>query len=215
MDAELSARMFHVLVVMGAALGGCGPTPPSDGATDGATASSTTGDDPGATTQAPGPVTTSTTDPATTTSTTSTTSTSTTLDSTGAGSTGVIDDPADCEFPQQLKCAEYFPPTDCECDKDAPLVPADCEFTPQFKCDLWYLDPPWGCACDLNAPLSPDECPVPQAFNCRYYDPDLIGCSCECEYGPPHPESEEDCVNTGFYYCAFEPIGCCCMIQLG
>jgi hypothetical protein len=205
--------MFHVLVVMGAALGGCGPVSPSGG-TDGATSSNTTGDDPGVTTSTSGSITTSTTGPATTTSTSSTSSTSTTLASTGAiGSTGVIDDPEDCEFPQQLKCESYQPPTHCVCDPNAPIVPTDCEFTQQFKCDVWWQDPPWGCTCDLDAPLAPEECPVPQAFNCSDYEPDFVGCTCECDYGPPHPESEKDC--TSPYYCEFEPIGCCCIIQLG
>lgn len=213
MDADLSARMFHVLVVMGAALGGC-TARPIGGETDGGstTGTSTTGDDPGTTTEAPTPVTSSTTSSAT--STTSTTSTSTT-DDPGTTAAPVIDEPLDCPETEQFHCESYDPLLNCICDPNAPVTPEDCDHPQHFRCEGYWSGGPYGCFCDPNAPLNPDDCAFPVNFNCDQYGTPPTGCSCECSYGPATPQSEDDCAGFGFYYCAFEPYGCCCMIQLG
>lgn len=236
MDSTLAARMFHTLVVMGAALGaGCGPqAPPGDqdnssgagpGSSGDATAApgstapgtGTPGDPSQATTIPSDPSTTSTTDPtqASTTvhSATSEAPTTGAPETTEPGTTGPIDDPKDCASPQQFKCDDSF--ERCFCDPDAPLTPDDCRSPNQFICQQPWEDPPWGCECDPNAPAKPEDCPSPINFNCWQYDPIAVGCRCECEWGPPNPQNDDDCSQSGFFFCTHEPVACCCQIQLG
>jgi hypothetical protein len=77
--------------------------------------------------------------------------------------------PADCEKPQQLDCTG---PGGCQCNPTSPLVPTDCARTEQFTCADWTQ--PCGCRCDVNAP-SPDGGTC-QVF-CHSYDPP-VGCWC-------------------------------------
>ena len=68
----------------------------------------------------------------------------------------------------------------------------------------------------LDAPAVPEDCPFPNNFNCWDHDPVAIGCSCECpDYGPPHPQSDEDCAMVGFFFCTHDLVACCCQVQLG
>lgn len=217
MDPRAAARMFHVLVVMGASLGGCTMRPV--GETEGGGATGTTG-----TTGGKGSSTSTTTGAsATGTSTVADTSTSsapttgsptTGAVETSAGSTtGPVDGPEDCEHPQDLHCASYSPNVDCYCDPDSPLVPEDCDHPQQFICEAWWIDA--GCSCDPDAPLVPEDCPVPSSFHCSEYNPEFVSCSCECYWGPPSPQGDADCMDWGPYWCDYEPYACCCHIMLG
>jgi hypothetical protein len=227
--------MFRTRVIMGAALGaGCGPqAPPSDQdnssgsgpgssgdatSTPGSTAPnpSVPGDPSQATTVPADPSTTSTTDAASTTvhSATSDAPTTGAPSLTTSGTTGPPDDPSDCASPQQFKCDDNW--ENCICNPDAPLTPDDCRGPEQFICWQQWQDPPWGCECDPNAPATPEDCPFPINFNCWEYDPIAIGCHCECvSYGPPNPQNEADCAQSGPFWCTHEPVACCCQIQLG
>lgn len=219
METSPAAKMFHVLVVMGAALGGaCTTRPLGDGTSEGPSSGVTTdtSQTTSGSTSDPGNTVTSTTTTSTTEApTTGATIAAATDASSGAASTGVIDGPEDCAAPQQLHCESYEPPTQCVCDPEAPLSPDDCPFSQQFTCAAWWNTPPWGCVCDLDAPLGPEACPVPSAFNCTPWEPEWTGCSCECGYGPPQPLGQEDCDPGAVFWCEFEPFGCCCMVQLG
>jgi hypothetical protein len=95
--------------------------------------------------------------------------------------------PSDCAHPQQLQCSLGVP---CVCDKAAPLAPSDCPTTAQFQCDDWLL--PCGCRCEPQAPASPLACGcdagVPGdaavtcqqgTWQCHSYEPPV---GCECRY---------------------------------
>jgi len=226
MEPGLSARMFHALVVMGAALGGgCGPVAaPSKGTSSGDGSSSSTAPvDPSAATTA---MTATSATPGTTTSAGTTSSTgeaTTTTPVTGSGATtlvettgpGPIDSPDDCAAPQQFKCTLIDDVMVCACDADAPLGPEDCDGAGQFYCAQPWLDPPIGCFCNPDAPRGPDDCASPNNYNCQNFnDPTPAQCRCDCEYDAPNPQGEEDCLS-GNYWCAFEPFGCCCFPQIG
>lgn len=102
---------------------------------------------------------------------------------------GTPDDPlspAQCAHPQQLQCSNAGPYTSvstthgCTCDRTAPLAPTDCPETTQFHCVDWTS--PCGCWCDPGAPASADACtgPRPDAappWTCHSYDPP-VGCAC-------------------------------------
>jgi len=77
--------------------------------------------------------------------------------------------PADCDKPQQLDCTGLGP---CTCNSSSPLVPTDCAKTEQFDCAEWTA--PCGCHCNLDAPLP--EAGTCQVF-CHSYDPP-VGCYC-------------------------------------
>ncbi len=236
MDRTLAAKMFHALVVMGASLGGaCGPTPPetaddSSGGTPpqttgttGTTGTPGTGDP--VTTTAPGDTTTdppppaTTTAPATTTTddgaTTTPVTSSSTATTTDATTTDTTSGSGECAHLQQKQCQfdENFEPFDCFCDPNAPLSADDCPLPSQFFCQEW--NPLQGCFCDPDAPNAPEDCASPNNFNCHQYGPVPTTCRCECSYGPPTPQNQQDCTEIGPFFCEFEPFGCCCHIQLG
>jgi hypothetical protein len=107
---------------------------------------------------------------------------------------GAPDDPlgpAQCTHPQQLQCANAGPyrivstPHGCTCDTTAPLVPTDCPETTQFHCVDWTS--PCGCWCDSSAPASSDACTAPRPdaappWTCHSYDPPV---ACVCVTIPP------------------------------
>jgi hypothetical protein len=129
----------------------------------------------------------------------------------------VIDDAEDCPHAQQFKCDDFnsWPLENCFCDLDAPLTPQDCELATQFHCEVWSLEAPWGCSCNLDAPAGPEACASPSNFSCARWEPEFVDCACECDWGAPTPQGDEDCANWGPYECEFQPFGCCCHIQLG
>lgn len=168
-------KLFHCIVVMGAAMGaGCGGgekavAPDRDGG--GPDVSPEAGSSPdGACTEAGGFAT-----------------------APGCFYTGVCSGtpaaplgPLDCAHPQQLQCDILGSP--CTCDNGAPLVPTDCAATAQFECVDWTL--PCGCRCVPMAPASPaacgcdagaaDDAAVACSYSiwaCHSYEPP-VGCVC-------------------------------------
>ena len=210
METSPAAKMFHVLVVMGAALG-CARRPIADSA---ASESSEGGSSDASSAAGSSSVATSTTSTSTSAGSSTEASASTAAGTSTAGTsatttTGAPDDPTDCRHPQQFLCDSYNPPVGCVCDPDAPLSPEDCEETAQFSCaDPWF---PIGCVCDPSLPTGPEACRVPSAFNCVSYGPVFVDCRCECRSGPPTPQSAEDCADAGGGFgCLMEPFACCC-----
>ncbi len=102
---------------------------------------------------------------------------------------GTLEDPlgpGQCAHPQQLQCGNFPPYAQvstahgCACDTTAPLVPTDCPHTSQFSCEDWTT--PCGCWCVPDAPTAPSDCtqPPPDAavpWTCHSYDPP-VGCAC-------------------------------------
>jgi hypothetical protein len=65
----------------------------------------------------------------------------------GDGSAGEAAGLADCP-PQQLRCASYSPaPTDCSCNRNAPLSACDCRSGNWTDWTCAVFDPPTGCEC--------------------------------------------------------------------
>jgi hypothetical protein len=158
-------RLFHSLVVLGAAIGaGCGGhVETSSGTTEGGTAAGGGGGSAAAGGQGGGAAT-------------------TTGDggfigtSTGTAGTGtVIDDPSDCEHPSQFECY-LCPDCGCECNPDLPAAPEDCGSTTDFHCDM-YTPEYVTCHCYPEAPDKPEDCPDQEYFYCAIEDPP-IGCYC-------------------------------------
>jgi hypothetical protein len=103
--------------------------------------------------------------------------------------------PFDCDHPQQLQCGSASTPTGCLCAGGAPLVPADCPNAAEFMCDDWTQ--PCGCTCVTGAPIDASQCcptldasapdaadaapspapPCDQTWSCHTYDPPT-GCAC-------------------------------------
>ncbi len=94
--------------------------------------------------------------------------------------------PQDCAHPQQLECNPGSPT--CDCNASAPLVPTDCAATGQFFCDDWSQ--PCGCHCQASAPGDPSRCGCDagvatdaavscglETWVCHSYDPP-VGCGC-------------------------------------
>lgn len=86
----------------------------------------------------------------------------------GGGSAEAPLGPADCAHPQEFTCAGS-----CVCSTAAPLEPADCANTVEFHCLDWSL--PCGCSCIAGSPTSDDACPG--RWQCQSYDPP-VGCGC-------------------------------------
>jgi hypothetical protein len=169
-------KLFHCIVVMGAAMGaGCGARevsafPPEDGGPDASPDGESPADAcPDAGSFLPGP---------------------------GCQYVGVCPagtplaprGPFDCAHPQELQCS-YVSSPPCVCNAGAPLAPTDCATTAEFLCDDWTL--PCGCRCAPQAPPSPEACgcdagaptdagPVPCSrgiWYCHSYEPP-VGCGC-------------------------------------
>jgi hypothetical protein len=192
---ETSAKLFHCVVVMGAAMGtGCGSTGlvTMDGGGDapGSAASSSGGGaaggfgadgDPGDA-AAQGCIVQSALGY----------NTGCTYPGTCRGTPDAAYGPNDCVHPQDLVCDPATAPT-CQCVAGSPQSAADCPVPAQFTCDDWTL--PCGCRCVPDAPTTASQCcPVADAgadagdasapppycatpFTCHTYDPPT-GCAC-------------------------------------
>jgi hypothetical protein len=172
--AAFQVKLFHCIVVMGAAMGsGCGPATlgPENRegpGTDGGTGLSAAPFDLDA----------------------ACSSASLTIgfgcSSSCRGTPDAPSAPRDCPFPQQLECDGAA----CACDPTAPLGASDCAETGQFTCDDWSAL--CGCRCNTGAVLDAAACcgddPIvvgPTCFDenatlswsCESYDPP-IGCDC-------------------------------------
>ena len=102
--------------------------------------------------------------------------------------------PDDCTHPQDLICGLPSSPTGCQCVAGSPQSAVDCPVPAQFTCDDWTL--PCGCRCVPDAPTEASQCcPTADAgadagdasatparycatpFTCHTYDPPT-GCAC-------------------------------------
>jgi hypothetical protein len=94
--------------------------------------------------------------------------------------------PQDCPLPQELECNPVT--SSCQCDLAAPLSATDCPLTAQFRCDDWLQ--PCGCKCVVDAALDPSACGCDTGaatdaasgcpggtWACHSYDPP-VGCEC-------------------------------------
>jgi hypothetical protein len=172
-------KLFHCIVVMGAAMGaGCGgaKVAATDRDAGGPDVSPGTGSSPDAACPDAGPL---APDP-------------------GCFYVGVCSGtpaaplgPHDCAHPQQLQCNILGAP--CTCDDGAPLAATDCATTAEFQCDDWAL--PCGCRCVPSAPASPLACGcdagIPgdaavacaqEIWQCHSYEPPV---DCTCSYSVP------------------------------
>jgi hypothetical protein len=108
--------------------------------------------------------------------------------STCRGTAAAPRSPQDCPQPQELQCG----PGTCTCDLTSPLQAGDCSQTGQFVCDDWTT--PCGCRCNLDAGVDPVACcgdaavamdanvacgnpSTRRAWSCYSYDPP-VGCDC-------------------------------------
>ncbi len=159
MDRRGLDRLFHSIVVVGAAIGaaGCPSTVTQEGTSSGTGGSGGSG----------------------TGSSSSTSTGSAGGSSTGGGGQGGssgITQPSDCPSTTQFFCDFTPNGTVCYCDMDAPLGPEACENTQDFQCEQYQPDYV-GCHCDPNAPLVPEDCPPSFFFACAIKMPP-IGCQC-------------------------------------
>ncbi|MFZ5895773.1 MAG: hypothetical protein ACOY0T_32250 [Myxococcota bacterium] len=83
----------------------------------------------------------------------------------------VVINASDCNAPQQYDCNSGK----CVCNENAPVVPTDCAHTAQFNCASH--SPECACYCDVDAPLDPASCRT-GAWECTSYDPP-VGCYCQ------------------------------------
>jgi hypothetical protein len=156
-------RLFHSLVVLGAALGaGCGarsqmlPGDPPAGADGGGGAGGSS-------------------------TATATVGAGGTTASSGAGgfttTTGTeINDPSDCEHSSQYTCDLGPDGGICKCDPSLPTGPQDCLTTADFHCQGY--DPEYvTCYCDPSSPDKPEDCPNADFFYCDIDSPPT-GCYC-------------------------------------
>lgn len=184
--AELRARaLFHSLIVVGAALGGCGAKVDrsGQGGNAGQAGVSTAGGggsgEGGSAGQA------------------------------GVGTSGTTAQvsPADCESTFQWRCDDYDMETNCRCDVSAPLDEKACDSPFDFKCERPTPYRGVGCRCDPSA-LDPYDCPHTQQFTCAGGNVVLDDCHCEADA----PLSGADCGGNRIFLCAgAEPEwGCWC-----
>lgn len=166
-------KLFHCVVVLGAAVGGCGarssePSTRSEAGSGGAAEQS--GNSPGGAVTAAGG--------------------SGAVSAGGSAGSLFVDpdplypychrtrradddpnapaEPADCSAPQQFICDQI-----CRCQTSAPLVPTDCANPSQFTC--LEREPDCGCVCDPTGPLTEQDCS--HGWSCVSYDPPV---DCQC-----------------------------------
>ena len=95
--------------------------------------------------------------------------------------------PEDCGGAQRFFCgARVCPPGEtceslnnvaCRCEPDAPLTPDDCpEGAGQFEC-IGHEPTLRSCSCDPLRPGVPESCPTTDAFVCQSYSP-VYECQC-------------------------------------
>lgn len=161
-------KLFHSVVVLGAALGtGCGQTSGSE--SDAGGQSSSTGGAGGQAGSTGGLSIGGIIDV--------TTPSPRSCDYVG-GQRGTADaplGPADCAAPEQLNCRFGASSVECSCDPSAPMVPTDCATTTQFNCVVFEATLRACCSCDLGAPADSSECS--HGWQCQSYDPPS-GCRC-------------------------------------
>ena len=167
-------KLFHSVVVLGAALGsGCGQAASFEPGAQGGQAGST-GGAAGQASGGSGPV----LGIGGSTQTIGTTSGPRSCDYAGSerGTAEAPLGPADCPVPEQFSCkAGSSGFTECSCDPGAPIVPTDCASTTQFDCFPFAPEKRACCHCDASAPV--DESACSHGWSCQSYDPP-VGCRC-------------------------------------
>ena len=167
-------RFFHAVVVMGAALPGCGGKQTDDHTASPSGVSDNTGD-------------------------AGTGDARVDAVQDAAKTDGPVS-ASDCASPAQFFCADDAG-TGCYCDASAPKTASECANPFQFQCSgLGYFsqsggfgsEQPVGCRCNAGA-LTPDQCPQAVQFTCTTYDPYFEGCRCD----PSAPSSAADCADAG------------------
>lgn len=181
-------RWFHTLVVVGAALAGCGgktleqggpATRTRGGAMNGGATSASAG--------RPG-------------------------QSTGGSGTA---SPEACSFHTEFVCDDYATLSNCSCDPSAPHDASACQSPFDFVCTEIPCTPSAnviclgvsvvGCRCDPSAPR-PEDCEMPEQFFCTTLYPDWRDCACR-------PEAAVDPASCPDSYCcqSHDPrFGCDC-----
>jgi hypothetical protein len=186
MPSAGAERWFHTLVVMGAALGGCGGKSVEEGHT-------TTGGDGGAI---------------------STAGSSAGSTNNVAGSGGPTS-PDECAFDGAFVCQDYVNRLDCRCDSTRPRAASACLSPFDFACADLPCSAPGNelclatrfvdCYCDPNA-LKPEDCGAPELLFCDTSRAPFRRCT--CHPGPAiYPEQCPDS-----YCCeSLDPLfGCDC-----
>jgi hypothetical protein len=100
----------------------------------------------------------------------------------GAGGSGgqggggpVIDDASDCPSASQFQCDYVDDKLVCLCDPNAPAGPEACEQTADFHC--WQYEPEYvTCECVPGSPAKAEDC-GDDYWYCSYYEPP-VGCQC-------------------------------------
>lgn len=187
-------RWFHTLVVVGAALAGCGgktvePGGPATSSSGGAMNGGTTSASAGRPSQG------------------------------GGGSASLR--PETCAFLAEFVCDDYATLTNCRCDPSAPHAASACQSPFDFVCaeipcvssdgGLCIGSITVGCRCDPSAPR-PEDCETPEQFFCDTLAPDWRHCACRTE-----PSADPASCRPGEYCCqSTDPrFGCgCCRVDL-
>lgn len=174
-------RWFHTLVVVGAALAGCGgktlePGGPEQSTGGGGTNSQTMNG--------------------------GTTSASAGQPSQAVGGSASLR-PEACSFQTEFVCDDYATLSNCRCDPSAPHNASACQSRFDFVCTEIPCTPsanviclgPWvvGCRCDASAPR-PEDCEAPEQFFCKTLYPNWRDCACR-------PEPPLDPASCGDAYC--------------
>lgn len=144
-------RLFHAIVVVGAALGGCGgKTDAPEGSRDAGVGSDR---DPRGNDRVDAGA-----------------------DAAVATCAGPVTAPEQCASPADFFC-EFCSPNvrRCRCDPTAPDDPTLCEKTQDYHCESY--EPMTGCRCVKGSPATEADCASPAFFSCRVDEPP-IGCDC-------------------------------------
>lgn len=190
-------RWFHTLVVVGAALGGCGGKAgdaPATGGSSGDGGANTSGaNTSGGFSTYGGTYTSGGISPMITL----------------GGAPGVVPrepaggvptSPLDCAFDAQYACDDYAAQAGCHCDPSAPTDRSSCQSPFDFVCTEVPLCPPSfelcsstvfvDCRCDPSRPR-PEDCANPEQFYCKDAYPQWVDCSCRADL-PVDPASCND-----------------------
>ncbi|UQA57535.1 hypothetical protein [Polyangium aurulentum] len=150
-------RLFHSIIVLGAAIGnGCSGNVEIPGNAGGAGGESASASGTGG----------------------GSSSSSSASSSSGGADGGVVDDPFDCAHSTQFFCQDVLGQTVCNCDPTAPAGIDGCDKTQDLHCQQ-YMPVVTGCKCVAGSPATQADCGDPDQFyfTCAIDEPP-IGCHC-------------------------------------
>lgn len=188
MPPVAAERWFHTLVVVGAALAGCGGETAKTGmpATSGSGGVASAGSS-----GAGGP-------------------------SSAGTAGGALASPRDCAYAAEFVCDDYPTRTNCRCDTAAPHQMGDCASPLDFRCtripipceetpsNLCFGDESVGCRCDTTG-LRPSDCATPEQFYCSFEPGFFTDCQCSPD------DSTSSCGSSGICCQSDNPrFGCNC-----